>query len=201
MRLFKTLAFTACFLAHAAYATPEVGKPAPDFTAKDIEGRTVTLSALKGKNVVLEWNNPGCPFVQKFYGEGEMQRLQKQATAKDTVWLTINSSAAGKQGNITVDEAKKFVADQKATPTHYIQDADGKIGTLYGAKTTPHMFVVDSKGTLAYAGAIDSIASADKADIAKAKNYVTTALDELKAGKPVTTATTQAYGCSVKYAE
>lgn len=194
--LLSIAALLAMFsLAHAA----DTGQPAPDFSAKDIAGAEQSLSLHKGKIVVLEWNNPECPFVVKHYGSNNMQQLQQYAKDKGVVWLTINSGAPGKQGNMNDEQAKAYLAKSKAAPSAYILDPEGKIGKLYGAKTTPHMFVIDAAGNLAYAGAIDDKPSTDVADIASSKNYVKAAIDELQAGKPVSTAQTQAYGCSVKY--
>lgn len=189
---------TSVLLAVPAWADVAPGKPAPNFTATDIEGKAVELSKLQGKTVVLEWNNPECPFVKKFYGAGAMQQLQKDA-GKEAVWITINSSAVEKQGHLTTNTAKAYVKDQAAAPAHYILDAEGKIGKLYDAKTTPHMFVIDKSGNVVYMGAIDDKASTDSADIKGAKNYVTAALGSLAAGKPVEVASTQSYGCNVKY--
>ncbi|MFA7277334.1 MAG: redoxin family protein [Pseudobdellovibrionaceae bacterium] len=177
----------------------EVGKPAPDFTALDTNGKSVTLSGLKGHPVVLEWTNHQCPFVVKQYGSGNMQALQKEATADGVTWISIVSSAEGKEGSTSAEEANKIVADQKASPTHKILDSKGEIGHLYGAKTTPHMFVVDKDGVLAYAGAIDDNDSFDPATVKDAKNYVRAALADLKDGKAVETASTNPYGCGVKY--
>jgi hypothetical protein len=187
------------FTASAALANAEVGKLAPDFTATDIEGTSQSLAAYRGKIVVLEWTNPGCPFVRKHYGPSNMQKLQGYALDKGVVWLRINSSAAGKQGNMTPEEAKQNTLDDKAKHTAYIQDPEGTIGKLYGAKTTPHMFVVNKEGILAYAGAIDDKPSFNPKDIEIAKNYVKEAMDSLLADKPVATASTPPYGCSVKY--
>jgi len=183
----------------AAQASPEIGKPAPEFMANDTNGKHVMLSELKGKTVVLEWTNHECPFVRKHYGSGNMQALQKEATADGVIWVSIVSSAKGKEGNVTAEEANKITADQKAFPTHKILDEDGTIGKLYGAKTTPHMFVIDKDGVLVYAGAIDNTPSADPDDVKTVKNYVREALADLKAGKSVTTPSTNPYGCGVKY--
>ena len=181
-------------------ATPQVGAIAPDFEATDINGNTFKLSELKGEIVVLEWTNHECPFVVKHYGTGNMQKVQKDTTAKGVKWVSINSSAIGRQGNVNSEEAVKIVEDQGAAPSVKILDPAGEIGKLYDAKTTPHMFVIDAEGMLAYAGAIDSNSSPNPATIEGADNYVTAAVDELIAGKTVTTAQTQPYGCSVKYA-
>lgn len=186
-------------LAAPALAAPEIGKPAPDFTASDTNGTSVTLSTLKGKIVVLEWTNPQCPFVVKHYGSGNMQKLQSDAKAKGVVWISVNSSAAGKEGHLSAETANKTLAENKAAPAHLILDADGTIGKLYDAKTTPHMFVIDAKGNLAYMGAIDDKASVDPADIPSAHNYVTAAIDALLAGKAPEMANTKSYGCGVKY--
>ncbi len=200
MRLFFcTLAALTVGLCAPAFAAPEVGKPAPDFTATAIDGSTVTLSAYKGKPVVLEWTNHECPFVAKHYGSGNMQKTQKAAVEGGAVWLSIVSSAPGKEGHVTPEEAKKIVADTGALATARILDEKGEIGKLYGAKTTPHMFVIDKDGTLVYAGAIDDKPSTDPKTVEGAKNYVTAALDDLAAGRPVQTAQTEAYGCGVKY--
>lgn len=187
------------FSAQLAVAAPETGKPAPDFTAKDVLEQEVKLSALKGKLVVLEWTNPGCPFVKKFYSGGDMQKLQAEYTEKGIVWIRINSSAEGKEGHQTAKDAIALAKEQKAAATHTILDAKGTLGHLYEAKTTPHMFVIAKDGTLAYQGAIDTIRSPNPTDIAKAENYVASALDALLADKPVATAATQPYGCGVKY--
>lgn len=186
-------------LATAAYAAPEIGKPAPEFMANDVDGNHVMLSSLQGKTVVLEWTNPDCPFVHKQYDTNNMQKVQKEATADGVVWVTIDSSATGKEGNYPAPELKKIYADKKANFTHLIVDEKSEIATLYGAKTTPHMFVIDKNGVLAYAGAIDDKDGFDKEEIKTAKNYVLAALADLKAGKPVATPSTKPYGCGVKY--
>ena len=201
MRIVKGIGLATLLVALAAraFAAPTVGAPAPAFTGTDTQGKKVSLADAKGKYVVLEWHNQGCPFVAKHYDSGNMQRLQKELTGKGAVWYTIISSAPGKQGHVTGAEEDAYVKEQGAAPTHVILDEDGAIGRLYGAKTTPHMFLIDDKGTLVYAGAIDDKPSTDKADVEGAKSYVRAAFDEAKAGKPVTTATTAPYGCSVKY--
>jgi hypothetical protein len=154
---------------------------------------------LHGKFVVLEWFNDGCPFVKKHYNSGNMQALQKEFEKKGVVWLTICSSAEGKQGNHTSDEYKTILKDWKADPSHFLVDAGGKVGRLYGAKTTPDMFVIAKDGTLKYSGAIDDQPYPDLDTVKIAKNYVRQALDELMAGKNVATTSTKSYGCSVKY--
>jgi glutathione peroxidase-family protein len=199
IKSFAALIFSALVFSLPAWAIAVVGKPAPDFTAIDIEGETVQLSKLKGNIVVLEWNNPECPFVKKFYGAGAMQQLQKDAAGKKAMWISINSGAAGKQGHMDAAAAKAYVNGQGAAPMHYILDPEGAIGKSYDAKTTPHMFVIDKDGNIAYMGAIDDKPSTDATDIKSAKNYVMAAIDSLAAGKPVEVASVQAYGCNVKY--
>ena len=184
-----------------AMAAPQVGSAAPDFKLADANGRPVSLSQFKGKTVVLEWNNPGCPYVKKHYDSGNMQKTQAAATRAGAVWLTINSSASGKQGYMDGTGAKGFVAAQKAQPTAYLLDHKGVVGKGYGAVTTPHMYIVDKTGKLAYAGGIDDKATASQADIAGARNHVLAALGEMNAGKPVSVATSRPYGCSVKYSD
>lgn len=177
----------------------EVGQKAPDFTVKDVDGNDVTLSSFAGKPVVLEWTNDKCPYVVKHYDSGNMQKLQEKYTAQGVTWLTINSSAEGKQGYVTAADAKQIVSEKKAKATDYLLDTDGTVGRLYDAKTTPHMFVIDAEGTLVYAGAIDSDDSFKPETIDGATNYVSAALDSLSAGKPIEVASTKAYGCGVKY--
>lgn len=182
-----------------AMAAPEIGKPAPEFTAKDSNGKDVKLADFKGKTVVLEWTNPECPYVVKHYDSKNMQKLQQDITAKDVVWLSINSGAEGKQGHLTGAAANDYIKEKGAKQTAYLLDPKGDIGKAYDAKTTPHMFVIDKNGTLVYDGAIDDNDSANKEDAATAKNYVTAAIDALTAGKPVETSKTKPYGCGVKY--
>jgi len=188
----------ACLFAVSAQAVT-VGTAAPDFTLPDSNGKTHSLSEYKGKTVVLEWNNPGCPFVQKHYSSGNIPKQQADATGAGVVWLTINSGADGKQGHMDGAGANAFVAQFNAKPSAYLFDGDGKVGHAYGAKTTPHMYIIDGGGVLRYMGGIDSIASSDKEDLGKATQYVPQALAELKAGKAVSVATSQPYGCGVKY--
>jgi peroxiredoxin len=192
-----------CFQAAAAEnahtAQAEVGKKAPDFALSDIDGKSVTLSKLQGKFVVLEWFNDGCPFVKKHYNSGNMQGLQKEYGKKGVVWLSICSSAPGKQGNHANDEFKKILKDWKAEPAYLLVDAEGTVGRLYGAKTTPDMFVIGKDGSLVYAGAIDDQPVPDPESIKKARNYVREALDQAMSGKDVATKVTKSYGCSVKY--
>ncbi|MEP6940395.1 MAG: redoxin domain-containing protein [Rudaea sp.] len=189
----------ASLFAAQAIAAVSIGAPAPDFTLTDSNGNAQTLSHYKGRTVVLEWNNPGCPFVHKHYESGNIPHQQANATSAGVVWLTINSGAAGKQGNVDGRGANEFIAQYHASPTAYLLDGDGKVGHLYGAKTTPHLFVVDASGTLRYMGGIDSIASADKDDLSKATQYVPQVLADLKAGKSPSVTTSQPYGCGVKY--
>ncbi len=196
------LALTALVLCTApAFAAPEINKPAPDFTAATIAGQPFTLSEHKGKIVVLEWNNPECPFVKKHYDSKNMQATQKAAVEKGAEWIVINSSAPGKQGNVTAAEAGKIMIEAGGAPTAEILDATGEVGKLYGASTTPHMFVIDKDGNVAYMGAIDDQPTPDPKTVEGAKNYVLAAVDSLVAGTPVETSITQPYGCSVKYAE
>jgi peroxiredoxin len=177
-----------------------VGQSAPDFTLTGSDGKTHALSDYKGKFVVLEWTNPNCPFVHKFYDSDAMQKLQAQETAKGVVWLRVNSSAPGHDGYQTVADVVSYEKENHVASTQTLLDPDGKVGHLYGSRNTPTMFVIDAKGTLIYAGGIDNKPSADSADIPAAKNYVTAALDEAMAGKPVSVPTARPYGCSVKYA-
>jgi peroxiredoxin len=182
-----------------ALADLPVGKAAPDFRAGDSNGRLVSLSDFRGKTVVLEWSNPECPTVKKHYESGNMQKTQAAAAASGAVWLTINSSAEGEQGHMTPAEAKAFTASQPSRRTAYLLDPKGEVGRSYGAKATPHMYIVNPAGTLVYRGAIDDKPTQDKADIPGARNHVLAALSELKAGKPVSVPTSKAYGCNVKY--
>ncbi len=192
----------ACGLVAAggAAAQAAVNQPAPAFSAQDASGKTLNLADFKGKYVVLEWVNPGCPFVQKHYDSGNMPTLQKQATAKGVVWLSVSSTAKEAGDYMAPAELNGWMKTKSAAPTAVVMDTDGKIGRAYGARTTPHMYVVDPGGKLIYAGAIDSKASTNPADIKTATNYVSQALDEALAGKAVTQAATKAYGCSIKYA-
>ncbi len=200
---FAALGLTATLLAGAvtsrAFANTTAGKPAPDFTLADVDGKAVKLADFKGRYVVLEWHNPGCPFVQKHYDSNNMQSLQNKYDAKDTVWLTINSTHPTHQDFMSNEKLKAYIAAKKAAPDAYMTDADGKMGKVYGAKTTPHMYVINPVGMVVYAGAIDDKPSANKADVAGAKNFVVAALNELKSGKTVTAANTPPYGCSIKY--
>jgi len=182
-----------------AAARVEIGAPAPDFTLTDIDGRTHRLSDYRGKTVILEWVNPECPFVVKHYESGNLPRTQAAAVAQGSIWLLINSARPGSQGDFSADEARSWQARTGAAANAYIRDSDGTLGRLYDAKTTPHLFIITPDGVLAYDGAIDSIRSTRQSDIAKAENYVTSALDALMRGEPVKTAVTRPYGCTIKY--
>ncbi len=177
-----------------------VGQPAPNFSLTGADDKSHSLSDYKGKYVVLEWTNPDCPFVHKFYDSGTMQALQKQWTGKGVVWLRVNSSAAGHEGFQDASTLAAYEKDNHVAATESLLDPDGQTGHAYGARTTPHMFVIDKTGTLVYAGGIDNHPSPDPATIPDATNYVSEALKESMAGKAVTTPTAKPYGCSVKYA-
>lgn len=183
----------------SALAAVESGKPAPDFKLEGVSGKTVSLSDFKGKLVVLEWKNHGCPFVKKHYDSQNMQTLQRKYTAAGVVWLSIISSAEGKQGYVTPGEGLADKTKYQSVATDVLLDPKGTVGQLYGAKTTPHMYVIAKDGTLAYQGAIDDKADADQESVKGAKNYVAQALDELSAGKKVSIPSTKSYGCGVKY--
>ncbi len=186
-------------LAFSTHAAPVIGQLAPDFSAMDITGKPFKLLDHRGKIVVLEWTNHECPFVQKHYGTGNMQKTQKEAVNQGVVWVSIVSSAPGRQGHTDTVQAQKIVTESGAVPTAKILDESGAIGGLYGASTTPDMFVIDEKGLLVYSGAIDDNSSPNPATVEGAKNYVLAALSELKSGKGVSTPQTQPYGCGVKY--
>jgi len=186
--------------AGAGAGSATIGQAAPNFTLQGADGKTHSLADYKGKFVVLEWTNPQCPFVHKFYDSGTMQRLQAEETGKGVVWLRVNSNAPGHEGYQSVPDLAAYIKTNNVAATESLLDPAGVAGRLYGARTTPHMFVIDPKGDLIYAGGIDNTPSPDPAMIATAKNYVTAALDEAMAGKPVTTPTAPPYGCSVKYA-
>ncbi|MDF3056885.1 MAG: thioredoxin family protein [Rariglobus sp.] len=193
-------AVTAVVFAAGLQAAAVVGQLAPEFTLKDITGTTRKLSDFKRKTVVLDWVTPECPFVVKHYeNSGNIPALQKTAAADGVVWLSINSAAAGKQGDFDAEKVAAWAAKTGAAPTAYLRDTDGAVGKLYGAKTTPHLFVITPDGKVVYNGAIDSIRSTDVIDIAKAENYVTAALAAVKNNVAVEKSSTQPYGCSVKY--
>lgn len=193
--LFLSLAFVAASQA----ADPTIGDPAPDFTGKTVEGEPIQLKDYRGNPVVLEWTNYDCPFVRKHYGKKSMQELQKEFTERGVVWITICSSAPGKQGNYPAERWPEMMKKRDARPTALILDEDGTIGKLYGAKTTPHMFVIAADGTLVYKGAIDDKRSWDPKTVDGAKNYVRAALEAVLKGEKPTVAETKPYGCSVKY--
>jgi peroxiredoxin len=198
-RLKPALILATLIISFAAQAV-RVGDPAPEFTGTDTHGQTHKLSDYKGKFVVLEWTNNGCPYTQKHYESGNMQALQKQWTAKGVVWLTILSSAQGQQGYMTGSQENAYIMKVHAAPTAAILDANGTIGHLYSAKTTPQMIVIDPSGKLVYDGAIDDHPTTDTSDIPASKNYVSAALTQAMSGQSVATAYTRPYGCSVKYA-
>lgn len=199
-KLFLLSLTTLCSGALFAADAPKVGTPAPSFSLSAADGKTHSLGDFKGKYVVLEWFNPGCPFVQKHYTSDNMQALQKEFTGKGVTWLTIDSSAPGEQGHLTAEQAKKQMSDWKMGTTALLLDPDGKVGHEYHATNTPHMFIINPEGKLIYEGAIDSKASPNPDDIKSSTNYVKVALEEAMAGKPVENAQTKAYGCSIKYA-
>ena len=201
--MIKTLFITCGVIAMTAglgFAETEVGKAAPNFSLPDTNGKTHTLADLKGKYVVLEWYQPNCPFVQKHYRSGNMQALQKEYTAKGVTWLSIDSSAPGEQGNYPAEKLNEISAQNGSARTALLLDPAGTVGRLYGAKTTPDMYIITPDGILVYKGAIDNKRSTDLADVKSATNYVKVALDAVMAGKTVPTTATQPYGCSVKYA-
>jgi len=179
----------------------KTGQDAPDFQLLDVDGQKHSLSDYRDKYVVLEWTNCQCPFVEKHYDSGNMQSLQRKFTAEGVAWLSIVSSGPGKQGFLSPDEARALIVEKAAHPTAYLFDPDGSAGHLYGAKTTPHIYIVDPQGKLIYQGAIDSIRSTAVEDIDKAVNYISLALNEAQAGKPISHPVTKAYGCSIKYAK
>lgn len=196
-RSLLTLSFLAA--CGVAFATPQIGQPAPDFTLPASDGKSVTLDSFQGKYVVLEWFNPECPFVHKHYDSGNMQALQKTWTNKGVVWLSIDSSAPGKEGYIDAAGAEKVRGEMKSNATALLLDPDGAVGRLYQAKTTPDMFVINPVGKLVYMGAIDDRPSVDTADIPGSTNYVSRALQQAMTGKDITDSVTKPYGCSVKY--
>jgi peroxiredoxin len=198
-KLLTALLTLAASTALFAADSPAVGTTAPDFSLTDSKGEPQSVSQYKGKYVVLEWFNPDCPFVKKHYGSGNMQKLQEEFAAKGVVWLTIDSSAPGLEGNLTAEQAEKKIAEWKTKQTALVLDPDGKAGRSYGAKNTPHMFVINPEGKIIYEGAIDSKATPNPSDISGSTNYVKVALEQSLAGKTVSNANTKPYGCSVKY--
>ena len=199
MRAVLATLFASMMLVSTAEAAPVVGQPAPVFTAVDSNGVSHSLAAFKGKTVVLEWTNNECPYTRKHYESGNMQRLQQEATALGVVWLSVISSAPGKQGYVKGPEANALTASRGAHPTAVLLDPTGAVGRLYEAQTTPHMFVVDKTGVLRYMGAIDDHPTASPASLAGARNYVREALAAVASGKAVAVASTEPYGCSIKY--
>jgi len=199
MLLRPLIAATLLACAGAAFAAPSVGQAAPDFTLKDASGKAVKLSDYKGKTVVLEWTNPGCPYVQKHYNSGNMPATQKEATDKGVVWLAINSTEKASGDYLEPGKLVAWMGERKSQPSATLMDEDGVAGKAYGARTTPHMYIVSPQGQLVYAGGIDSIPSSNPDDIKKAVNYVRQGLNESLAGKPISAATTRPYGCSIKY--
>ena len=199
MSMLRRSLLAALILPALAQATATVDAPAPAFTATAADGRTVNLADYQGKTVVLEWTNHDCPFVRKHYGSSNMQNQQKAATAQGVVWLQVISSAPGQQGFVDGATAQKLNAERGAAPTATLLDPKGELGRLYGAQTTPHMYVIKGDGTLAYKGGIDSIATPKVEDIARAEPYVTEALAAVAAGRKVEKASTRPYGCGVKY--
>ena len=197
--LFTLLAVLLLCAAAPLLWAAKVGDPAPEFTAPASNGKTVHLADYRGKYVVLEWHNNGCPYVGKHYNSGNMQRLQKQWTSQGVAWLTILSSAPGKQGYVTANEENDYLAKMQAAPTAALLDPTGEIGHLYEAKTSPQMVVINPQGVIIYSGAIDDKPTTDLQDVPNATNYVSQALQQSMAGKPVQTAATRPYGCSVKY--
>jgi peroxiredoxin len=195
----RLLAFAVLLSATQAFAAANIGKPAPDFTLKDLDGRPVKLSDFKGRHVVLEWHNHACPFVMKHYDSGNMQSLQTRYDVKETVWLSINSTNPGHQDYLANEKNRAYLAAKKAAPDAYLPDPEGTVGKEYGARTTPHMYVINPAGTLVYAGAIDDKRSTNLDDVQTAKNFLVVALEESRAGKPVSNPSTTPYGCSVKY--
>ncbi|MEY2551416.1 MAG: hypothetical protein QOG12_1560 [Verrucomicrobiota bacterium] len=198
-KLFSAFLTLAASTALFAADSPAVGSNAPDFSLTDSNGKTQSVSQYKGKYVVLEWFNPECPFVKKHYGSGNMQKLQAEFTGKGVVWLSIDSSAPGLEGYLTAEQANAKITEWKTKQTALVLDPDGKAGRSYGAKNTPHMFVINPDGKIVYEGAIDSKATPNPSDIASSTNYVKVALEESLSGKTVSNANTKPYGCSVKY--
>lgn len=192
-------ALTAAALVVSSASAAPPGNAAPAFTEMNTAGKPVSLADFRGKTVILEWTNNGCPFVQKHYNSQNMQKTQAAATADGVIWLSVISSKPGAQGHVTPAQADKLTADRGAKPTHVLLDPDGSMGRAYGAKTTPHIYIITPEGKIAYNGAIDSIQSNKVEDVPKATNYVTAALANLEAGKAPDPALTVPYGCDVKY--
>jgi len=202
MKRRSLLAMAATMLglsATAVRATPSVGQPAPAFSLTDTAGKTVQLADFRGRHVVLEWVNPGCPYVRKHYSSANMQGTQKDVTAQGVVWLAINSTENASTDYLAPAQMGRWMQGQQATATHTLMDEDGTVGKAYGARTTPHMYIVDPAGKLIYAGGIDSVPSSRVDDIKTAVNYVKQGVREALAGQPIRAATTRPYGCSIKY--
>jgi peroxiredoxin len=198
-RFFQIPLIITVLYACGSGAALRVGEPAPGFEGVDTGGNVHRLADYRGKTVVLEWTNHDCPYVRKHYGAGNMQAQQREAAAQGVVWLSIISSAPGKQGHVSPEEAGELTRKRKAAPLAVILDSEGRIGRAYHARTTPHMFIIDASGVLVYMGGMDSISTASPDDIPQATQYIRVALQELAAGKPVSTPVTRPYGCSVKY--
>lgn len=193
------LAAAALLAAAGVWAEARVGQPAPEFRLPDTAGKPVTLSDFKGRTVVLEWNNPNCPFVKKHYGSGNLQALQARYVGPELAWLAVNSTAAGHEDYVGPAELAAWAKGQKAHATAYLMDTQGEVARAYGARATPQMVVIDPRGVVIYNGAIDDKRSTNPADVAGAKNYVAAAIDEARAGKPVSMPSTTPYGCGIKY--
>ncbi len=186
-------------MASALQAAPSIGQAAPDFTLTDTSGKPVRLSDFKGKHVVLEWVNPGCPYVRKHYNSANMQGTQKEVTGKGVVWLAVNSTETASYDYMAPDKLAGWMTQQKAAPTRTLMDVEGTVGQAYGARTTPHMYIISPQGQLMYAGGIDSIPSSSADDVKKAVNYVKQGVNQALAGQPLSNPTTRPYGCSIKY--
>jgi peroxiredoxin len=199
MRAAAALAFAGLLVAGTAAAVATNGQPAPQFKGTDVNGKTIALADFKGKYVVLEWNNPNCPFVRKHYDSSNMQSLQKRFAGNDVAWIPVNSTSESHSDFMTPAALAAWFGQQNAAPTAVLMDSKGEIGRAFGARVTPHMFVIDPAGTVIYAGAIDDKRSANPADVKTATNYVAAALTDARSGRPVATATSSAYGCSIKY--
>ncbi|MBC5765064.1 thioredoxin family protein [Ramlibacter albus] len=195
----RTVLASSLLLAFTAHAAPTVGQPAPDFTLKDTGGKPVKLSDFRGRYVVLEWTNPGCPYVRKHYNSGNMADTQQHATGKGVVWLAINSTERDAYDYLEPAKLAGWLQERKSRPSAILMDEEGTTGRAYGARTTPHMYIVDPQGRLVYAGGIDSIASSNPDDIKRATNYVRVSLDEALSGKAISNPVTRPYGCSIKY--
>jgi peroxiredoxin len=187
------------FTVTTAGAAVTAGRPAPAFKGADVSGKQIALADYKGKYVVLEWNNPNCPFVQKHYSSGNMQSLQKRYGADNVVWIAVNSTKDTHSDYMSPSQLAAWFKQQNAAPAAVVMDTSGDIGRAFGARVTPHMFVVDPAGTVIYAGAIDDKRSANPADVKTSSNYVVAALTDARTGKPVAAATSSAYGCTIKY--